>query len=93
MENAIKHGISQMLEPGCITIRAQRQDDLLTVTVEDSAGLYQPQPESDGLGLNLVNRRIKLRYGEAYGVTVSCERERFTRVAIALPLENEALPC
>jgi two-component system LytT family sensor kinase len=93
VENAIKHGISQMLEPGCITIRAERQGDLLTVTVEDSAGLYQPQLESDGLGMNLVNRRIKLRYGEAYGVNVSCERERFTRVAIALPLEQEAAPC
>lgn len=93
VENAIKHGISQMLEPGCITIRAERSDGLLTVTVEDSAGLYQPQPDSDGLGMNLVNRRIKLRYGEAYGVQVTSERERFTRVAITLPLEAQALPC
>jgi two-component system LytT family sensor kinase len=93
VENAIKHGISQMLEPGCITIRAERLDDLLTVTVQDSAGLYQPQPDSDGLGMNLVDRRIKLRYGEAYGVQVTFERERFTRVAISLPLEHEAVPC
>jgi two-component system LytT family sensor kinase len=93
VENAIKHGISQMLEPGCITIRAERTDGLLTVTVEDSAGLYQPQPGGDGLGMNLVDRRIKLRYGEAYGVQVTSERERFTRVAIALPLESEAQPC
>jgi two-component system LytT family sensor kinase len=93
VENAIKHGISQLLEPGRITIRAQRQDDLLTVTVEDSAGLYQPQTESDGLGMNLVDRRLKLRYGEAYGVQVTFERERYTRVALALPLEREAETC
>ena len=93
VENAIKHGISQMLEPGCITIRAERSDGLLTVTVEDSAGLYQPQPGSDGLGLNLVDRRIKLRYGQAYGVQVTSEHERFTRVALALPLAPETAPC
>ncbi len=93
VENAIKHGISQMLEPGCITISAQRSEDLLTVTVQDSAGLYQPKPGGDGLGMNLVDRRLKLRYGEAYGVNVTFEQERFTRVSLALPLEPEAIPC
>jgi two-component system LytT family sensor kinase len=97
VENAIKHGISQMLEPGCVTIRAERQGDLLNLTVEDTAGLYQLRPNCDGLGMNLVDRRIKLRFGEAYGVQVAFERERFTRVAITLPLEleqqQEALPC
>ncbi len=93
VENAIKHGISQMLEPGCITIRAARSDGLLTVTVEDSAGLYQPKHGSDGLGMNLVDRRIKLRYGEAFGVQVTFDPERFTRVTIALPLEPEVVPC
>lgn len=93
VENAIKYGISQMIEPGKIAISAQRHDDVLTIVVEDSAGLYQPKPDGDGLGINLVDRRIKIRYGAAYGVAVSCEAERWTRVAIRIPIAEELVPC
>ncbi len=93
VENAIKYGISQLIEPGRITIRAQRQNDVLTVVVEDSAGLYQPKPDGDGLGMNLVDRRIKIRYGAAYGISVTCQPDCWTRVAIRLPVEEEAIEC
>ncbi len=93
VENAIKYGISQMIEPGTVTISAQRKDAVLTIVVEDSAGLYQPQPDNDGLGMNLVDRRIKIRYGAAYGIEVTCEPECWTRVAIRLPVEKELVPC
>lgn len=89
VENAIKHGISQMLEPGRITITAERLDDTLRIVVEDSAGLYRPVAGSDGLGLNLVDRRIKIRHGSSFGVNVSCEPDHWTRVGIDLPLEHE----
>jgi LytS/YehU family sensor histidine kinase len=45
VENAIKYGISQLIELGRITISAQRQDDVLTIFFEDSAGLYQPRAD------------------------------------------------
>ncbi|MFZ4538064.1 LytS/YhcK type 5TM receptor domain-containing protein [Propionivibrio sp.] len=93
VENAIKYGISQMIEPGKISISAQRKDGLLTIVVEDSAGLYQPMPDSDGLGMNLVDRRIKLRYGATYGIDVTCQPECWTRVAIRLPVQEELVPC
>jgi two-component system LytT family sensor kinase len=93
VENAIKYGISQMLEAGRITISAQRIDEVLTIVVEDSAGLYQPMPGGDGLGMNLVDRRIKIRYGSAYGIEVTCEAEHWTRVAIRVPVEEELIPC
>ena len=93
VENAIKHGISQLLEPGRIRISATRDGGLLTVFIEDSAGLYEPRPKGDGLGVNLVDRRIKIRYGAAYGVEVACEPERWTRVAIRLPAEEEFAVC
>lgn len=93
VENAIKHGISQLLEPGKITISAQHQEGLLTLYVQDSAGLYQPQADSDGLGMNLVDRRIKLRYGDAFGLQVTFEHERFTRVSISVPIDEARAPC
>jgi two-component system, LytTR family, sensor kinase len=93
VENAIKYGISQMLDPGKITISAQRSDDELTIVIEDSAGLYKPLPNGDGLGMNLVDRRIKIRYGAAYGIEVSCEAEHWTRVAIRVPVDQELVTC
>ena len=93
VEKAIKYGISQMIEPGKITISAQRVDDVLTIVVEDSAGLYQPKPDGDGLGMNLVDRRLKIRYGAAYGISVTCQPESWTRVALRLPAEDLPTPC
>jgi two-component system LytT family sensor kinase len=93
VENAIKHGIAQMIEPGRITISAAQRDGALEIVVEDSAGLYAAAPQGDGLGMNLVDRRLKIRFGPAYGVGVTCEPERWTRVAIHLPLETRAVAC
>ena len=93
VENAIKYGISQMIEPGRITISAKRQDGVLSIHIEDSAGLYKPTPDGDGLGMNLVDRRIKIRYGAAYGVHVECEPEQWTRVSIELPTAEETVSC
>ncbi len=86
VENAIKHGISQMLEPGCLTLGAEAQADALQLVVSDNAGLYQPPADKSGLGMNIVDRRLKARYGEQYGVRVECEPGRLTRVIISLPL-------
>ncbi len=93
VENAIKYGISQMIEPGRITIAAQRCDDVLSIHVEDSAGLYRPVPDNDGMGMNLVDRRIKIRYGAGFGIEVKCEPEHWTRVTITLPTVRETVPC
>ena len=89
VENAIKYGISQLIEQGRIIIRAERTDDTATIVVEDSAGLYQPRPDGDGLGMNLVDRRIKIRYGAAYGIDVTCQSECWTRVTIRLPFDAQ----
>jgi len=93
VENAIKYGISQLIEPGRIRISAEQIDNVLAIHIEDSAGLYQPTPDGDGMGMNLVDRRIKIRYGTNFGVSVQCIPERSTRVTISLPMVMEPVPC
>lgn len=93
VENAIKYGIAQLIEPGRITISAQREDDVLTIVVEDSAGLYRPEPDGDGLGMSLVDRRLKIRYGATYGISVDCQPDAWTRVSLRLPAEEMPQPC
>jgi two-component system LytT family sensor kinase len=93
VENAIKHGVAQLLEPGYITVRAERVGDVLTVMVQDSAGLYQPKPGGDGLGLSMVDRRIKLRYGPDFGLEMSCQPDCWTRATLRLPMDEERRTC
>ncbi len=90
VENAIKHGTSQHLGVGEITIRASQDDRWLQLDIEDNAGLYRANPQASGLGMNLVDRRLRARFGADCGISVTCEPERFTRVTLRLPLEENA---
>lgn len=89
IENAVKHGTSHLLEQGIINVSAERDKRSVTLVVEDNAGLYQAKKTSDGLGMNLVHKRIQNLYGMQYGVQVSCEPDVYTRVAITLPYRND----
>ncbi|MCW2240069.1 sensor histidine kinase [Azospirillum canadense] len=87
VENAIKHGTSQLLGGGHVRIAARRDGADLLLSVEDNAGLYEAKPGGDGLGMTIVDRRVRNRYGEAYGVNVACEPDVLTRITLRLPLE------
>lgn len=88
VENAIKHGTSHIIRPGHVTIRARSDGTALLLEVEDNAGLYRPEAHSDGLGMNIVDRRIRNRYGDAWGVTMHCEPNLTTRATVRLPMET-----
>lgn len=88
VENAIKHGTSQLLNNGHIVIRAWGKERMTIVEVEDNAGLYQAEQNGDGLGMSLVDKRLRARFGDDYGITVSCEPDAFTRVTLRLPMEG-----
>ena len=45
------------------------------------------------MGMTLVDRRIKIRYGQGFGIKVECDPERWTRVTIALPGAEEMAIC
>lgn len=94
VENAIKHGTSQMLTQGHISIKGfhdstDPERQALILVVEDNAGLYQPRPNGCGLGMNLVDRRIKGRYGYDFGVAVESKPDHFTRVTIRVPINSD----
>lgn len=90
VENAIKHGTSQQLGVGEITIQASLYQHWLQLDIEDNAGLYQPNSEANGLGMNLVDKRLRMRFGDECGITVTCEPEHFTRITLRLPVEENA---
>ncbi len=88
LENAIKHGISGMLEQGRARICAYRKDGLAFIEIEDNAGSYCEKAAGDGLGAKIVDKRIKNLFGEHFGITVSCVPNEMTRVSIRIPPEG-----
>jgi two-component system LytT family sensor kinase len=86
IENAIKHGVSKIIEPGTINLSATRTDHGVEILICDNAGTYTEHDQSDGLGLQIVDKRIKNLYGPSYGLTLSCQPGEMTKVSVKLPL-------
>ncbi|USV56129.1 sensor histidine kinase [Aeromonas encheleia] len=85
IENAIKHGISTLLEHGRIRLYAEETPELVRLCVEDNAGAWQGDLTGDGLGMNIVDRRLKSAFGDRFGLSVQCEPDQWTRVSFSIP--------
>ncbi|MGF1727746.1 LytS/YhcK type 5TM receptor domain-containing protein [Photobacterium nomapromontoriensis] len=87
VENAIKHGTSSLLENGKITVNGYIDGNDVILEVEDNAGRYAPVGEENGLGIKIVDKRLKNRFGKQYGLTMSAQSEVWTRATIRMPLD------
>lgn len=91
IENAVKHGTSLMLDEGVIKVNAKVEGKDLLLSVTDNAGLYQPSINTEGLGMNLVHKRLQNLFGEHYGIEVHSQADEFTCVSVRIPLEEATL--
>lgn len=89
VENAVVHGISQLIEGGIIRMTATRSPALLTITLENPCDADRPRTRGVGLGLDVLRRRLTAQFGIADAVHTAEEPGRF-RVEIRLPLETTA---
>ncbi len=101
VENAIFSGIEPSGRFGLIKIRAFASDGVLYVTVTDNGIGISPEnieklltdtsritrSNMSGIGLPNVDRRLKLVYGDQYGITIESELDSYTTITVALPLE------
>jgi LytS/YehU family sensor histidine kinase len=84
VENAVTHGIGQMLEGGVVQIEASRDDAHVHISVENRCDPDRPSSGGHGIGLANTRRRIQTFYGVGAKVEVVAEPEKF-RVALTLP--------
>lgn len=99
VENAIYHSMDFMDGDGLITIRATVEEHVLTVSVADNGLGMTPEVverlltnapaegsrRGSGIGLKNVQDRIRLYFGQAYGVTVESEPDEGTCVTLRMP--------
>ena len=100
IENSFFHAFNRKPE-GSIHVMVWREGELLICEVVDNGDGMEVTVDSalpnvknkrqlfTGIGVRNVNERIKLIYGEAYGVSISSERGEGTKVRIVLPLVAE----
>ncbi|MCG9751249.1 sensor histidine kinase [Vibrio brasiliensis] len=89
VENAIKHGISNLLAGGMVRIYSQVEESGFRIVVEDNAGSYTPPAEDHaGLGMEIVDKRLTNKFGRASALTIEVEPEQLTRMSFIIPSEH-----
>ncbi|HEX5758444.1 MAG TPA: histidine kinase [Thermoanaerobaculia bacterium] len=92
VENAVRHGVAQLLDGGVIRLEARREGGRLHLAVENPCDPDQPasrRGSGERVGLANVAARLATRYGEAGRAEARQEAGRF-RVELALPAEGAA---
>ena len=90
VENSIKHAFNPRSEPGLLRVTVSGDGDALVISVaDDGPGLQLPAggglPESSGIGLRTVARRLALRWGEQARFEVSSRPGAGFRVDMRMP--------
>ena len=102
LENAIYHGMEGMFEDGEIHINVYEKEDVIHIEVADN-GLGMTAEKIDyimnnkvvsskrgsGIGVRNVSERIKLIYGEEYGISITSELDEGTTATITIPKLEE----
>ena len=98
LENAINYGVREMDDCGEIIVQGRKEEDEILFTIADN-GMGIPEEEIEflltdtqrvhkkgsGVGLVNVNNRIKILFGEKYGLHIESELDEGTTVSIRIP--------
>lgn len=103
VENALYHGIKNKRGPGKIVINGKKEENCFLIQIEDNGigineerllqvrdGIRNKVPtEKDIYGLYNVNERIRLNFGEKYGIFIESMYGEGTVVSVILPYVEE----
>ena len=108
VENSIQYGINLRSGEGKINIRVSKYENVMVLEVRDNGmGITKEKIEQilskknedggrfSGIGVNNINDRIKLYFGDSYGLFYETKKEGGTIAKILIPLveERDDIPC
>ena len=86
VENAMYHGLEPKMGKGRICITARKEGTKIVIEIsDDGVGVADMSRLENGYGIKNVRERIRLNYGENYGVTIKSEVGKGTTVRIVVP--------
>ena len=99
IENAIYHGIDRMVDEGKISVNVKDAGKDIIIEVEDNGIgmtaeqckkiLKKERSDSSGIGVKNVNDRLKIYFGDEYGLTIESELDVGTKVTVKIPKISE----
>lgn len=87
-ENAIKHGVSNLMQGGLIQISTEIKDSVMQVKIRNSGQLKNGginRNKSTGVGLVNTQERLKLIYGDSATFNMYNENDKFVVVEVNIP--------
>ncbi|MCM0647840.1 histidine kinase [Clostridium swellfunianum] len=99
VENAIYHGIKPTNKKCTLTIKSYTSDNMVLIEInDDGTGIEEEKcsainnelqteyiKEENHIGIKNVNQRIKLSFGENYGIEIKSRVNNGTSIIIAIP--------
>ena len=85
VENAVVHGVAQLVAGGTIRMTAHRDGSTLAVAVENPCDPDRVRMRGVGLGLELLRKRLQTEFGVVDAVRAEEQSGRF-RVEVRIPL-------
>lgn len=95
VENCIVHGFVQEMEDAVIEVSGEVENGEAIIRIRDNGqGMtkeriaYVLSKDSDRVGVSNINQRLKLLYGDAYGLKIESQRGIGTTVILRFPKES-----
>lgn len=99
VENGISHSMNAMLEVNRVLVEIRQEEEKLAVYVRNNGSEFpeellsklnnkEIQPIGHGIGIMNINTRIKLTYGEEYGIDFY-NREGYAVAKLLIPYDTE----
>lgn len=104
-ENAIFYGIVPKDGIGTIIVKVKKNDDHIEMSVkDDGAGMSQELIKQilsqqkqkkgfTGIGIRNVDKRLKITYGDTYGLKIESVLGQYTKLSIIIPICNKTVTC
>lgn len=95
VENSIVHGFDGKKSKGVILIKVEnnKTDNLQITVIDNGCGFTLDENDNKGhassftrVGIKNVDRRIKLNYGDNFGLNIISKKGFYTKVSIILPI-------
>lgn len=93
VENAIYHGIKETDRQGLIRISVQEEAGSLCIAIQDNGVGFQAKEKEGtklgGVGLNNVDQRLSLQFGEDYHMEIETEPMKGSKVTLFFSIEKK----
>jgi len=99
IENSIHHGLEENIDPCQISLTVKRGGGSIVITVKNSGSQFESDllhkleagqiiPRKNGIGLMNIDKRLKLKFGSRYGLTLYNEGD-WAVVRLKLPINKK----